>query len=417
MKSDSIYFGRQPVFDTNGSIACYEIFYRDGMDTISQGIDDKKATASVINSIANYLSAKELLGEYELFINLGSDISIAKEITSLVNFGNFCFEMTPPIEYNHTNLDILASLRKQNISISFQIDSNTPEALKSTMDFANQIDYVKLDFTTIDKKSAYAIISNIKTKNIKVKAIAAKVETKEKYADAKTCGIALFQGYFFQKPDTKKFQSLAPSTKGIFSIYNQIDKDADIESVVDSFRSHPDLTINLLQYVNRASHSKSNEISSIRQAINYMGRKNLKKWLLLFLYTDSHMNRYSMSLLESAMIRAKIIQATLALVDKKLEEKGFLVGILSTLDALLDMKLESIFTDTNFDNEIKDALIHRSGVLGKALDLSVFAEKSDFRDIYKSIREFNIKSDTFLEILREAYEWTYSNQKSMIQDK
>lgn len=410
---DTTYFGRQPIFDLEGSVIGYEILYRDGIDTIRDMASDRKATASVISAVANYISSKELLGDYNLFFNIGNDLSVANELKSILNFANCTFELLPTIEYSEKSIKIVNSIKESGIAISFQNLMCTKEENEHVLKFANLLDYIKIDFSHVNREDSYALITKMKERNPEIKVIGEKIETKNEFIEAKHSQSDYYQGFFFQKPNTSSFKSLSPAANGIFKIYNLLDRDSSIDEIVEVFRNHPDITINLLQYVNRSTYSKSNEISSIRQAINYLGRKTLKNWLLLLLYTDGKMNSYAMSLLESAMIRARIIQGASKYLDSTLSEKGFLVGILSTLDALLEMEIGQILKATNFDSSIQEALLERKGTLGELLQLAIDSEKSEFRNMYSKIKKLGIDYHLFLDVLKDAYKWTYTNHKAL----
>ncbi len=411
--SDCIYFGRQPIFDTSGKIEYYEVFYRDGENPLANKPNDRKATANVVFIIANYIYTKNIFENHKVFINIGGDLSIAEDILEVMDFNNFIFEVRASYDAKAENLEILQKIKDKGIGIAIDNIHCDNASKKSVKELIDYLQFIKIDFSVVGFKEAFEFIKYVKSLKDEIVVIGEKIESLEKYEEAKNCGASHFQGFFFHKPDTSKFHSLTPGAKGVFQIYNQLDRDVDTESIVKTLRSYPDIIINLLQYVNRASVAKTNEISSIRQAINYLGRKTLKTWLLLFLYTDSKMSKYSLSLLESGMIRAKLMQSLTKKVDRRLNEKAFLVGILSTLDALFNSDIKSVIMDTNFENDIKDALINRSGVLGVMLELSIASEKNDFKQLIELLDKLNIDMNSYIDMLKESFEWTFNHIKNI----
>jgi len=412
-KKDNLYFGRQPIFDTHGNVYFYEIFYMESDEREAPKPSSKVAIANAISLVANYISTKNLFKDCGILLDIRGELKLVEEMLGVVDFANFTFFIKSTLEFSEQNIASLNKIAEFGVLLGLDMVSVSKGEIERLSPYLSLFDSVKIDVNNNSSLELLESIKLLKSKKNELKVIAQKIESKERYIEIKGCGFDLFQGYFFQKLSVTKYNPVSPSIKNVFQIYNQLDRDADIEVVVKTLRNYPDIIINLLQYVNRASVAKTNEISSIRQAINFLGRKVLKTWLLLFLYTDKKMSKYSISLLESAMIRAKIMQSVFKILDQRLEEKAFLVGMLSTIDALLENDIKNIMTDTVFDNDIKDALINRSGILGSILDLAILSERNDLRGQLLILDMYKIDYEKFLEILKGAHEWAYVHMKSI----
>ena len=79
-------------------------------------------------------------------------------------------------------------------------------------------------------------------------------------------------------------------------------------------------------------------------------------------------------------------------------EKAYITGMLSLLDTILDKPIEEILNELFIDEEIKDAILNKKGVLGYILSAIINLEKDD---LDKS-KEFLDKTGLAIEDLLSA---------------
>ena len=75
-----------------------------------------------------------------------------------------------------------------------------------------------------------------------------------------------------------------------------------------------------------------------------------------------------------------------------LPAKAFMVGLISRMDALVGAPLESILTESGADEDIREALLQRSGRLGKLLQLADAVEQDDQQKILVLLKDLKISS-------------------------
>ena len=71
----------------------------------------------------------------------------------------------------------------------------------------------------------------------------------------------------------------------VIDVINTLHNTTDIKIITEKFSLYPELTFNLLRYINSAQYSFRSEITSIRQIINLLGPIRLRSWLGLFVYS------------------------------------------------------------------------------------------------------------------------------------
>jgi len=184
--------------------------------------------------------------------------------------------------------------------------------------------------------------------------------------------------------------------------------DEDIGVIASEFSSHPQLTVNLLKYMNSSAFFVSNEISSISHAIKLLGRLPLAQWLTLYLYASGDDNIETDPIFNMALFRARTM-SSLAIyfkMDKKKSQKAYLVGMASLFDVILGVSFEEIFEEIKFDEEIKEAVIQRENSIGKLLKMALIIESGDTKKIEAMCGKVNISLAELAEIL-------FSNQKEL----
>jgi EAL and modified HD-GYP domain-containing signal transduction protein len=208
--------------------------------------------------------------------------------------------------------------------------------------------------------------------------LAEKVETHEAYEKCKKVGFTQFQGYFFEKPTIVEGKKLEPNIMDTIDIINTLLNTTNIEIITDKFSFYPEITFNLLRYINSAEFSFCGEITSIRQIINLLGPVRLRSWLGLFLYTNNTDKAFGQSIIKSARFRAKMMKE-LTIVHKKGEfaEEAFLIGSLSLIDTYLERSMESLMGKISLSTSIKEALLRREGYYGKLLNIVENLEKTE----------------------------------------
>lgn len=197
-------------------------------------------------------------------------------------------------------------------------------------------------------------------------------------------GFELFQGYFFAKPVTLSGKRADPSRLAAMKLLGLVMSDADTSELEKVFKHDPALTYNLLRLVNSVGMGMLQRITSLAHAIAVLGRRQLQRWLQLLLYVHHGSGGAKDPLLQLAATRGKLMEllaGELARGNRELEDHAFMVGIMSLLDVLLSMPLEQIVEQLNLAEDVRAALLERSGRLGDMLRLTEMLERNDYEAV------------------------------------
>jgi EAL and modified HD-GYP domain-containing signal transduction protein len=90
-----------------------------------------------------------------------------------------------------------------------------------------------------------------------------------------------------------------------------------------------------------------------------------------------------------------------------MSEMAFTVGIMSLVDALFGMSMESVLRQITVSTEIREALLRRTGFYGMALKLVECTEQreQDQEEMQRLLSELQLSADDFFEAEKYAFEW------------
>lgn len=150
----------------------------------------------------------------------------------------------------------------------------------------------------------------------------------------------------------------------MLKLLSQITLDADDADIEKTLKQDPSLSFQLLRLVNSAGVGARGPITTFRQAIATLGRRQLQRWLQLLLYAQQGEGQIN-PLLPVAAWRAAMMEAlaTAKGMSSGAQDAAFMVGMFSRLDILFGQSLADILTPLGLEADITNALLNNSGTL------------------------------------------------------
>lgn len=128
------------------------------------------------------------------------------------------------------------------------------------------------------------------------------------------------------------------------------------------------ITARVLKLANARSGSTKLTITSISQAVVYLGEDSIRQLVRVLALSELGADKPS-ELTKLALTRAQFIALLLGQNHAELVGQGYLVGLFSVMDAILDTDLEAIVKEFSLDESIAQALLNNEGILGQSLAL------------------------------------------------
>ena len=195
-----------------------------------------------------------------------------------------------------------------------------------------------------------------KRKNLNI--LAEKIETKAEFLKAKKLGFHFFQGYYFCKPEMSENQEIDSSHVVLVNLMQEcLRMQLNINNLTDLFSRDVGLSFKLFKYINSGILPLTQKVTSIKNALVYLGEVETKK-LILLLSAGILAKDKPQELIRIAIIRAKFCELMTEKTMPELADAGFMVGLFSLLGAILDAPLEKILATLPLAPEGVSALTH-----------------------------------------------------------
>jgi EAL and modified HD-GYP domain-containing signal transduction protein len=183
------------------------------------------------------------------------------------------------------------------------------------------------------------------------------IENHETFDWGVEMGCHMFQGHFFQTPKQVVGRKLLGSQAMYFSLLREIHKPMmDYDKLEEIISKDAALVFKLLEYINSSAFHRRFRIRSVRHALSVLGEVEITKWvtfsLLSLVSTDK-----PPELLLTALIRAFFCHALAEkTANPALKNEAFFVGLMSVLDAMLDMSFSDIAKELPLSQRVLDAI-------------------------------------------------------------
>jgi len=401
------YAARQPILDRDKTLFGYELLFRDGVENAFPNIDGDEATSKMIEGSQFAFGLDDFLGDKPGFINFTLE-TLVKKYPSMLPKEQVVVEILETVQPGKRLLMECQQLKEQGYTLAL----DDYEHKTVWRHFYPYIDIIKIDFRTTNIAQIEEIKQAI-TAFPHIKLLAEKVETNAEFQQALEQGFSYFQGFFFSKPEMMQTRALSPSQLALAELLYETSKaDMDLASIAEVFKRDVTLSYKLLRYSNSAIFRRRAEIETIKHAIVVLGQAELKKFLSL-LFTAQISTDKPAELMRLAMTRANFAESLAALGKNVALEKAFLTGMMSLMDAILDEPIDSVMEKLPLANEIKDALIHKTGILANYLQLIQCYENADWTHANQIITELKLDPDKIPDAYHHAVQWANEQMKAL----
>jgi c-di-GMP-related signal transduction protein len=399
--SKSSFIARQPIFDRNMGIYGYELLYRQNSNNFFVQIDDDQATAELIYNLFFVFGLYDLTDGTKAFINFSKEL-LDSDIPSLLPKQSIIVEI---LERNHATLSTIEACRRiKAAGYSLALDDFVfDDDNKALLEYA---DIVKIDFPSLDPSVQSELINKYKKK---IKFLAEKVETREEYSLAMDMGYELFQGYFFCKPSMVSSKDISSLNINVFNIINELNiPDPNFYRIASIIQGDLGLSLKLLRLTNSVFYGTHGHITSILQALSFMGINELHQWISIMLLKN-YASIDNSELIKMSLIRAKFMELlSLELYPKKDANNYFFTGLFSFIDVLLNQSMDKVLLGLPLSESVKRALLGEDNPQRRLLNCVIAyetdeLEKSEEQEIIEAIGH-----NKFMSLYIDSIKWVKS---------
>ncbi len=236
--------------------------------------------------------------------------------------------------------------------------------------------------------------------------VAHDVDSVELHQACRRLGMHLFQGRFLTHRELSPSHRIAPYRLFVVQLLNGVRQQVDFPELARIAWRDPALAYRLLRFVNSAAFGLRVKIDDLKQAMTYLGRDELYRWLTLLMFSSREPGQLDDALRENALVRARLAErlGEGRLMPKECEE-AFIVGILSVLDALLGVPMADALAQLTLPPPVTEALLHGEGKYAPYLKLAIACEEGDQAEIETLARACGMNAETINLRHIEALTW------------
>jgi EAL and modified HD-GYP domain-containing signal transduction protein len=280
------------------------------------------------------------------------------------------------------------------------------DARESLVPFA---DFIKVDLKDVSPLENSALVAHYASEQCRM--LAQKVETRQELTTAKKNGFTLFQGYFFRHPERMRARQIPANQATYLLLLQAISKpEADFLEIEDLIKREPSLCYRLLCYLNSPLLGMSSPVSSVRHALNLLGERELVRWIRMATTLAMGQKKPS-DLVLSSLVRARFCELMGPKV-KHGESDLFLLGMLSMMDAILEVPIGVVVEKLPLDDDIKAQLVggktRGTTPLSPIYDLMVAREAGDWEKVTTLGKQLNLSLYFMDKTYSEAMRWAHA---------
>jgi EAL and modified HD-GYP domain-containing signal transduction protein len=395
-KPGTQFVARQPILTADEKVFGYELLFRDGVEDFFHADDPDAASRSTLNT-AMLLGLDVLCDGRRAFVNCTRDI-LLKDYITLLPSEKAVAEILETVPAD--DLVVAACRRLKEAGYTIALDDfavNDPrEALTEIADI------IKVDIRETSAADAAAMVKRYGPWRCRM--LAEKVETREEFLATKKAGFLYFQGYFFRRPEILTAQEIPANRLNYLRMLKAVSqRELDVREIENLVKSEAALCYRLLRYLNSAAFGFATEIHSVRHALAILGEREVRRWIRLVATLGAGQGKTS-ELVLSAMVRARFCE----LLSPKIphgDSDLFLMGLLSLMDAILEIPMAQVLDNIPIDQETKAALLGEGSRLGPFYQLMLAQEFGDWKTATGLTSQLHLTESDVADCYWQAMQW------------
>jgi EAL and modified HD-GYP domain-containing signal transduction protein len=309
-------------------------------------------------------------------------------------------EILETVPANQEMLDACRRLTSAGYHLAVDDFAGSPDAAR----FLEVADYVKVDFLRTSPPEQARIAKELTGRNLLL--IAEKVETRDALQRATSMGYQYFQGYFFCRPQVAQRRAI-PTQKlqymRVMQIVNQ--PEVDLRRLASAIKQDASLTYRLLRYMNSPLFALRTTVTSVQHALTLLGELAIRKWISLVSVSAMSEDKPA-ELVMLPLIRARfceLIAMSTVLLSKA--EELFLMGLLSAMDAILDMPMNALLAEIPVSEEIKFALLGGEGKFRDVYEIVSNYETGTWEPLLQAVKRVRVSEELIPELFLRSLDW------------
>jgi c-di-GMP-related signal transduction protein len=389
------YVARQPIVDREQNVFGYELLFRDGIENCFTGDSDEASRATLDRSLLMGLDV--LCDGRRAFVNCTRN-TLVKGLVTLLPSACTVVEILEDVPPDPEVIAACQSLKEAGylLALDDYVANDPRESLAEMADIIK----VEMQLTTEEQRAAM-----IKRHGPwRARMLAEKIETQNDFVRARDQGFVYFQGYFFRRPEMIQTRDMPAHRLHYLRMLQEVSRpDLDVPGLERLIKAEASVCYRLLRYMNSAVFGLKTEIRSVGHALSLLGEREVRRWVRLVAAVGAGQDRPS-DLVLAALVRARFGELLAPHVEHG-ESDLFLLGLLSLIDAMLEMPMSEVLERVPLDHETKNVLSGKPSVLRPVYQLILAHESGEWEAAAQLVQKLQLINEDVAGYYWQAQLW------------
>ncbi|MFY9646019.1 MAG: HDOD domain-containing protein [Terriglobales bacterium] len=388
------FVARQPIFDRVQKVYGYEILFRNGVEDFFNA-DPELAARSTLDSSLLF-GIDTLCDHRRAFVNCTREV-LFKDLITLLPPSQAVAEILETVEPEERVVAACKRLKASGYLIA--LDDFAPNDPRIPLvEFA---DIIKVDIRATRPEERAGMMRRFGSP--KCKMLAEKVETPHEFQQARDMGFAYFQGYFFCRPEVVVGHEVPASRLHYMRLLEMVSRaEVDMRELENLLKQEASISYRLLRYLNSPLFGFSLEIKSIRHAMAVLGEREMRRWIRLIVTVGAAEQRCN-ELVLMGLTRARFCELLSGRLNS--ESDLFLMGLLSIMDAILEVTMEALLEQLPVQRETKAALLGQDSGLRPLYRLMLAQESGEWSESTSLAKQLKLTDEEVASTWFQSLQW------------
>lgn len=390
-----LYVARQPIFDREEKVFGYELLFRNGLENTFSGDTDEASRATLDRSLLMGLDV--LCDGRRAFVNCTRD-TLIKGLVTLLPSTMTVVEILEDVPPDPVVIEACLSLKEAGYMLA--LDDYVADDPREPL--TEMADIIKVDLQLTSEAQRSDLIQ--KHGPWRCRMLAEKVETHRDFVQAREQGFVYFQGYFFRRPETLNTRDMPANRLHYLRMLQEVSRpELDIAGLEKLIKAEASVCYRLLRYLNSSIFGLKSEIRSVRHALSMLGEREVRRWVRLVAAVGAGQERTS-DLVLSALVRGRFGE----LLSPRMPHGSsdlFLLGLLSLIDAMLEMPMADVLERIPLDHETKAVLLGQPSRLRPVYQLMLAHESGEWEAVGQLCESLRLEAEQVAGLWWQAQQW------------
>ncbi|MCQ3828376.1 HDOD domain-containing protein [Microbulbifer elongatus] len=364
----------RPVFTRNHDVAAFELLLQGETARKGATLRQIEASSPIIMGNYNQVYQRGQTKSVPGFLKVTDDVIFAPGLPTLPQ-QHYILEVAEDVLLTSERVERLKEMAKRGYRIALSNYDPDDVELDALLDVVH---IVKLDTDQMSDSQLRTAITKLRTHGVET--LADNLKTRERFATCVKLGFTYYQGDFLSVPSPVKGKKISGNKALLLELLNELQNPTASPMRLEEIAlQDAKLTYRILKLVNSAAVSLHREVRSISQAIGLLGMKEIQRWASLFLIEGEQGKPEELT--RKMLIRGRMCEVLAEICGNGNASDNFIVGLLSLLDAMMDISMSELMEQVPLSQSVKDALLHRYGSLGDVLNEVELYEQGRFSEL------------------------------------